>query len=257
MVEHPPLRSLWQEPGYAGHRWGMTIDLSKCIGCGACVVACQAENNIPVVGKEQVLAAAKCTGCGSTATSAAPADRPQVVFQPVACMHCEMAPCEDVCPVAATVHSAEGLNEMVYNRCVGTRYLLEQLPVQSAAVQLLRLSQGPGQTRPPRLVKMANNPDVTVRSRGVMEKCTYCVQRIQRAKIEAKNERPPIADGEILTACQQACPTQAITFGDLADAASSRGPLCGGRPRLCPAGRVERAAAHRVPGADQKPQSGT
>jgi MoCo/4Fe-4S cofactor protein with predicted Tat translocation signal len=224
--ETPPKSdTLYQEFSYPGYAWGMAIDLNKCNGCNACVVACVSENNISVVGKDQVMRgremhwirvdryykAQTSTNDPSTDDNNALAN-PETYFQPVPCQQCENAPCEQVCPVGATVHSAEGLNDMVYNRCIGTRYCSNNCPYKVRRFNFLRFQDWETPS-----LKLLRNPEVTVRSRGVMEKCTYCVQRITNARIEADKQDRDIRDGEIVTACEAACPSEAIIFGNAKD----------------------------------------
>jgi molybdopterin-containing oxidoreductase family iron-sulfur binding subunit len=204
----PPALYDRKPPGPA--EWAMSIDLNNCIGCNACVVACQAENNVPVVGREQVIRQREMHWLRIDRYYSGAAADPNTVFQPMLCQHCEQAPCEVVCPVGATTHDAEGLNVMVYNRCVGTRFCSNNCPYK------VRRFNYHSYARDEARAAESRNPDVSVRSRGVMEKCTFCLQRIAEARIAADRENRPIAAHEVTTACQAACPTRAITFGNTA-----------------------------------------
>ncbi len=229
----PSKITLWKGHEYSNHHWAMSIDMNSCTGCSACTVACQAENNVPVVGKEEVLnrremawiridryySAANPAGSKKELEDAA--ENPEVTFQPMMCQHCNNAPCETVCPVAATTHSSEGLNQMTYNRCIGTRYCANNCPYKVRRFNWFKYHDNTqfdmNSSMNNDLGKMVLNPDVTVRARGVMEKCTMCVQRIQAGKLAAKREDRRPVDGEINVACASACPSDAITFGDLND----------------------------------------
>jgi molybdopterin-containing oxidoreductase family iron-sulfur binding subunit len=211
IVKKSKPESLYPEYQYPDRAWAMAIDLNSCIGCQACVIACQAENNVPIVGKDQVLDGRVMHWLRIDRYYSGPADAPDTTFEPVPCMHCENAPCEVVCPVHATVHDHEGLNLMVYNRCVGTRFCSNNCPYKVRRFNFYPYAFE--RDRPPN----SWNPEVSVRDRGVMEKCTYCIQRIRTTQIDAERENRKIRDGEIVTACQQTCPTQAIIFGDKND----------------------------------------
>lgn len=212
-------KTLYPEVNYDGFHWGLAIDLNSCVGCNSCVIACQAENNIPVVGKEEVKRRRIMHWIKIDRYYSEEPDEPKVYFQPLTCQHCDNAPCENVCPVSATTHSSEGLNQMTYNRCVGTKYCINNCPYRVRRFNWFRYTNNKAFdfNTVSDLGKMVLNPDVTVRERGVVEKCSFCVQRIQEKKLQAKLENRPLLDNEIKTACMQACPAEAIVFGNLND----------------------------------------
>jgi len=214
--EKAQLPTFLSPPAGSGARWGMVIDTSLCIGCNACVVACQVENNSPVIGPEEIAVGRDMHWLRIDAYEIGPPENPRTGFQPVPCMHCETAPCEPVCPTGASVHDSEGLNVQVYNRCIGTRFCEANCPYKVRRFNFFGYADGQEyRGLGADVMRAHNNPDVTVRARGVMEKCTYCVQRISRARHAADKEDRLISDGEVVTACQSACPTRAINFGDL------------------------------------------
>ena len=216
--DHPSKQPAYKDNPYYQNQWGMVIDLNACTGCSVCMMACQSENNVQVVGKTEVSRGREMHWIRLDryyVSEEGHEDNPMMVTQPIPCMHCENAPCESVCPVAATVHSPDGTNQMIYNRCIGTRYCANNCPYKVRRFNFFNWTK-----TLPVDVQMTQNPNVTVRSRGVMEKCSFCIQRIRRANIRANIEESQIADGEVLTACQQACPTGAIVFGDINDPTS-------------------------------------
>ena len=256
--------SLYPGYEYTGYAWGMSVDLNRCVGCNACVVACGAENNVSIVGKKEVLRGHEMHWLRIDAYFRGSVDNPEMYFEPIPCMQCENAPCELVCPVGATNHSPEGLNNMIYNRCVGTRYCSNNCPYKVRRFNFLLFSDFVTQS-----TYGMRNPDVTVRSRGVMEKCTYCVQRINEAKIAAEEENRLVRDGEIKTACQQACPADAIIFGNINDKSSQVSRLkaesrdykllevLNARPRTSYLARIRNPNPEMPPRELKKPAAGT
>jgi molybdopterin-containing oxidoreductase family iron-sulfur binding subunit len=210
---HPSDEEAYKANPYFNNQWGMTIDLNTCMGCNACIVACTSENNVQVVGKDEVSKGRHMYWIRNDryyVSEEEGDDNPEMLMQTVMCQHCENAPCESVCPVAATVHSPDGTNQMVYNRCIGTRYCQNNCPYKVRRFNFYDWTE-----TLPTEVQMAQNPDVTVRTRGVMEKCTWCIQRVRKSQRQADNEERDLRPNEVETACQEACPTDAITFGDL------------------------------------------
>lgn len=215
-AQHPEMDSVYKQHEYTGVKWGMSIDLNKCIGCAQCVVACNVENNVPVVGKDQVLNSREMQWLRIDRYYSGTADEPKVSLQPMLCQHCDQAPCENVCPVVATTHSLDGLNQMVYNRCVGTRYCSNNCPYKVRRFNFFNFRDHfRNGYQENSIFALLHNPEVTVRSRGVMEKCTFCVQRISDARSEAIRENREVRGTDVVTACQESCPTDAIQFGDI------------------------------------------
>jgi Fe-S-cluster-containing dehydrogenase component len=211
--------TLYPATKFEGHHWALMVDLTACTGCSTCVIACQSENNVPVVGKDEVRRRRIMHWMRIDRYYNGKPENPEVVFQPVMCQQCDNAPCENVCPVSATNHSAEGLNQMAYNRCIGTKYCINNCPYKVRRFNWFRYAQNKefDYNMNSDIGRMVLNPDVTVRERGVVEKCSFCVQRIQEAKLKAKNERRVLKDGDIKPACVQSCPSNALVFGDLND----------------------------------------
>ena len=218
-AQHPDLESVYKQFEYTGVKWGMSIDLNKCIGCSQCVAACNVENNVPVIGKDQVLVSREMQWMRIDRYYSGTADEPEVSLQPMLCQHCDQAPCENVCPVVATTHSPDGLNQMVYNRCVGTRYCSNNCPYKVRRFNFFNFRDHfRNGYQENSIFALLHNPEVTVRSRGVMEKCTFCIQRISDARSEAIRENRELRGADVVTACQEACPTNAIQFGDINNA---------------------------------------